>query len=356
MVLEAARAEVLGRRAWIGIADGALSFGEPSRRLARIREQEPTGAERKAARLRAAARIRIAVRAVALRNAPGKTAFEGQHHLAVTVLEAARLRLRARIRRADRADVLWIPSLRTARLRLEDLTASVGEAASPRLVRTRIRYAIAPCPSGLSPVGDTTKRREQRAGPILETACFRAGTGFGAVGPRSLWDTVGDEACRRREQLAAPVIDTAGLSIRLEAGVWIAGDPHALGLATLRDTVIVWEQAGMCRPRSSMRLLRRRLRTVIFAGHLPTNRPEVVDPVLDRRTAVIDELRFVRGGIGRQAEVTAGVLVVDREEVELEEVAYTGVPICNEVPNPVSGHPCIGNFERTRDRRGHTGK
>ena len=55
MVLEAARAEVLGRRAWVGIADGVLSFGEPSRRRAHIREQDPTGAKRKAARLRAAA-------------------------------------------------------------------------------------------------------------------------------------------------------------------------------------------------------------------------------------------------------------------------------------------------------------
>ena len=199
------RAEVLGRRAWVGIADGVLSFGEPSRRRARIREQEPAGAERKAARLRAAARIRIAARAVALRNAPGKTAFEVQHHIALTALETACLRLRARVGCADRADVLWIPSLRTARIRPEDLTASVGEAASPLLVWTWVRYTIAPWPPWLSPIGDTPKRQEECAGPILEAARLRTRAWVGqADGARPLRHSVRDEARRRRKQLAGP--------------------------------------------------------------------------------------------------------------------------------------------------------
>jgi hypothetical protein len=62
----------------------------------------------------------------------------------------------------------------------------------------------------------------------------------------------------------------------------------------LGDTILVEEQRTSAVGKATRADDVRPFGTVVLARHFPTDGAEIVDQVLDRRTAVVDELRFIR--------------------------------------------------------------
>ena len=74
--------------------------------------------------------------------------------------------------------------------------------------------------------------------------------------------------------------------------------------------------------------------------------PKFVQRVLDRRVAIVDELRFVRARVGPGREVAGVVVVVDGEPVELEDLVGDRTGIGYQVAEACLGPPRVREFER----------
>jgi hypothetical protein len=166
-----------------------------------------------------------------------------------------------------------------------------------------------------------------------------------AIGSRVLWDSAGVGAIRVGKHAARAVIETACDISGLWAWIRIAIRPGAPRIATLRDTILVEEQCACAVVKATRADDVRSFGAVVLTRHFPADGAEVVDQVLDRRTAVVDELRLVRVWIGSRPDVALTVLVEDREPVELEEMIIDGSAIGHEVAKSGLGPARVRQLE-----------
>jgi hypothetical protein len=159
----------------------------------------------------------------------------------------------------------------------------------------RVGNAIGSLPLGRPTDLIATLQRQHFASSVSQAAglWLRARIG-NASGPRTLRVSAGIGAGCIGEEPARAVIETACDISGVQTWIGIASRPGASGFTALGDTILVEEQRTSAVGKATRADDVRPFGTVVLARHFPTDGAEIVDQVLDRRTAVVDELRFIR--------------------------------------------------------------